>query len=182
MYSEHVKNRAYTLFLMGHECTEIVALLKTDYPRINKVTVGKWIEAKDDKGEDWRDKRKLVDRAAKKRIEEQAINNSVKIKNQTESLRQALYDNIINEFPKVKSLEGAMYAFKALSEFELKIEGDENKKSDVAAIATAILDVLNEDRDFRKLFNQKWGILSELLSERLNKINRTETDITPVPS
>ena len=48
MYSEHVKNRACTLFLMGHECTEIVALLKTDYPRINKVTVGKWIEAKDD--------------------------------------------------------------------------------------------------------------------------------------
>lgn len=49
-YSENVKHRAYTLFLVGKNAEQIEVLLKPEFPKISANTIRKWSETKDSSG------------------------------------------------------------------------------------------------------------------------------------
>lgn len=57
MYPQHVIKRAKHLYIVeGLSFEAIARILKTEYPKINGVTIKKWADKKDQFGETWHDK------------------------------------------------------------------------------------------------------------------------------
>ncbi|MBE7413368.1 MAG: hypothetical protein HS129_15125 [Leptospiraceae bacterium] len=176
MYNQSVINRAFNLFLLGNNPEQIEGILKSDFPKITANTIRNWAEKPDALGEVWEDKRKAVDNAARKRIIDQASTQRSKIFAKTDTLINAAYNQIVDESGKAiveaKTLEGMLYAFKAISEFQLKLEKDEESGFSPMQSAEILLEVLNEIPSVRKAIKTAWPEIQRKLTARFDIISK----------
>jgi len=173
MYNATVKERAFALYLQGQNPEQIAGVLRQHYPKLSANTVRKWAEAEQD-GDNWDSRRQDVDRAARRRIEEQSALSRSQIKHQVTSLRQTLYNKLISEAaPEAKSYEGSVYAFRALLKAELEIESEEENRFSPLMAAEALLEALHDHPEVRKVMKKHWAEIKGIISGKLNHLTRT---------
>ncbi len=181
MYNDAIKLRAYTLFLSpGHSPGGIADVLKTDYPKITAKTVRRWSEEPDNSGQTWHDKKAMVERDVRKRLEGQAASISAQVRSRTETLLSSLYERLTNDAPEIKSFEGAGYLFKTLSSFLIELEKGEKERWHPAVAGQIILEELNAIPEVRKIINKHWKNITERIRQRLDHATNTK-EITIEP-
>ncbi len=77
----------------------------------------------DQAGFTWEDHRIKVRAALQRNVNRAAAGNIAELRDKTKTIHQALYDQLIKKkSQKISSFEGAIYAFKTLSEFLIKLD------------------------------------------------------------
>ena len=161
-HAQETRMRAYALFLEGQNFEQIGRAMG-----ISPVTVSKWAEKPDENGQTWRDHRQRVLQQAAKSIEKRHKTKLLEHQKRAELLYDGLFERLLEDAPPVKSYEGAIYAFKSLSEFILKAEGDKEKPAALLVVQT-LIDVLCEIPSIDKAIQKNWVTIREKIRERLS--------------
>ncbi|MBE7439110.1 MAG: hypothetical protein HS115_11685 [Spirochaetales bacterium] len=179
MYSATVKERAFALYLQGHNPEQIAAALRPQYARLSANTVRKWAEPGDPE-QSWDARRSDVDRAVRRRIEEQSATARVQIRHQVQTLRQSLYERLVSEqAPEAKSFEGSVYAFRALLKAEMDIEAEAENRFSPLMAAEALLEALHDHPEVRKVLKKHWVEIKGIIAGKLNHLTQTrEIEVT----
>ncbi|EMN91305.1 hypothetical protein [Leptospira weilii] len=163
-YSEGVKNRAYTLFLIGKNPEQIASILKADDSKISANTIRRWAETPDGPephGETWYQKRVQVDQASKQRIQEAATNERSKIKSTTSlmlgAVQNAFLDKAGEMIGKAKDPVSLGYLWQSLAKQSLLLEESENGAIDLIELSRTLLDVFNLGPKTKKALKEEWG-------------------------
>lgn len=188
MYSESVKNRAYTLFLQGKNPEQIADVLKESYPKITANTIRAWAEKTDESGDTWTEKREEVGRHIRKHIEENSATVRSRIKMKANTLTQAVYDKVVNEAGKAlidaKDLTGVTFALQSMFKFQLQLDDEEQNRFNPLQAAQMIMDTLNEFPGVRKEIKAIWPQFQKKLTARLDMATHTkeiEAKVTVYP-
>jgi len=170
-YSATVKERAYTLFLMGNNPEQVADILRESHPKMSANTIRAWAESENESGETWFDLRGRVDSAARKRIESQAASERARGKSRASMIAAGLYDQIVKALAdmEIKSIEQAVYAFRTMQEAAIKLEDAEMERWHPVNASTVVLEVLEEIPDVKKALRANWGQFTKRLSERLDR-------------
>lgn len=178
MYSESVKNRAYTLFLQGQNPEQIADIMHESYPKITANTIRSWAEKTDDSGDTWTEKRSDVDRAVRRRMEDHSASVRSRTKMKVNTLAQAVYDKVVNEAGKAlidaKDLTGITFALQSLFKFQLQLDDEEQSRFNPLQAAQMIMDTLNEFPGVRKEIKVIWPQFQKKLTARLDVATQTK--------
>lgn len=169
-YSDTIKLRAYTLFLQGTAYDEIARNLKDSYhlATLTGGTVRTWAEKQDNQGETWDDHRIRVRAALQRNADRAAAGNIADLRAKTKTIHQALYDQLIKKkFQKISSFEGAIYAFKTLSEFLIKLDAKERSELNPLIIVQMMLEIFREIPQVRASIEKNWDRIQEGIRLRL---------------
>lgn len=176
MYSNSIKNKAYALYLQGSNAEQISKALE-DYTdkKIAPNTIRGWIEKEDSNGETWDDQKTKIEYQVRQRIENEATTEKQQVRTRVSTLSKALFDNLVNEkAPEVKSFEGAIYAFKALSEMSINLEDEDNERWSPVNAAHIILEELNNIPEVRKMLKKHWKKIQVGIAQKLNVATKTK--------
>ncbi|MBW0432284.1 hypothetical protein HGB47_01500 [Leptospira yasudae] len=161
-YSENVKHRAYTLFLVGKNAEQIEGLLKTEFPKISANTIRKWAEKKDSTGKTWFDNRDEVNRITKLQIQEKTADIRSKIKTDNElmlhAVRNAFLDEAGSMIGKAKDPVSLGYLWKALATNQIQLENEDSGSIDLIRAADTLLDLFMKGPKTKKAINDEWAI------------------------
>jgi len=169
-YNDNVKLRAYTLFLQGQSFEEIARIAKKDFAlkSLKGQTVKAWAEAPDHTGFTWEDHRIRVRASLQKNVDRAAAGNIAELRDKTKTIHQALFDQLIKKkSQKISSFEGAIYAFKTLSEFLIKLDAKERSDLNPLIIVQMMLEIFREIPQVRKSIEQNWDRIQEGIRLRL---------------
>lgn len=169
-HSEEIKLRGLALFLQFKNFEEIARLLKDEYsmPKLSANTVRRWAEAADSAGMTWEDIRKRVVSVMRRNVEEKTADMLAEIKEKSKTIEQRLYDQLVKKSaPKIKSFEGAVYAFKTLAEFNIKLEAHQNASVSPFVIVQTLLEIFNEIPRVRKAIEANWDTITEQVRMRI---------------
>lgn len=182
-YGDNVKLRAYTLFLQGNSFEEIARSVRKDFAlkTLKGQTIKTWAETPDKDGRVWEDNRIRVRSAMREGVHRAAAGEISEVRNKVKTIHQALYDQLIKKkVQKVSSFEGAVYAFKTLSEFMLKLETKEAASLNPLLIVQAMLEIFREIPQVRKAIEQNWREIQEGISRRISRGD--DIEVTPLLS
>ncbi|AVQ10723.1 Uncharacterized protein XB16_0376 [Leptospira santarosai] len=161
-YSENVKQRAYTLFLVGKNAEQIEGLLKPEFPRISANTIRKWSERKDSTNKTWSDYREEVNRVTKLQIQEKATNIRSKIKSDNAMMLQAVRDAFLNQAGKMigtaKDPVNLGYLWRSLAKDQVQLESEDSSSIDLIHAADTLLDLFMKAPKTKKAINEEWAI------------------------
>lgn len=161
-YSENVKQRAYTLFLVGKNAEQIEGLLKTEFPKISANTIRKWSETKDSTNKTWSDYREEVNRVTKLQIQEKATNIRSKIKSDNAMMLQAVRDAFLNQAGKMigtaKDPVNLGYLWRSLAKDQVQLESEDSSSIDLIHAADTLLDLFMKAPKTKKAITEEWAI------------------------
>lgn len=168
-YNETIRLRAYTLYLQGFNFEQIARALKSDFrlKTMKSATIKKWAYEKDENGLTWEDHRLRVKKALIKTVNEAYRTRYAELRVKAETIQEALYKQLTSEKIKIKSFEGAVYAFKGISEFVLALSEAEHSKQHPVVIIQTMLEVFKEIPAVRKAIADNWGRIVHEIRERL---------------
>lgn len=177
-YKETVKLRAYTLYLQGMNFEQIAKQLKKDFnlPKLGGQTVAMWAEKPDSSGQTWDEHRERVRTAMRQNAEEAYKTRYAEIRMKAETIQEALYDQIVGENAKIKSFEGAVYAFKGISEFVINLSEAEHNNQHPVVIVQAMLEVFREIPAVKKAIKDNWAKIARGIQARLSDQGVIEVD------
>lgn len=169
-HREDVKLRAYTQYLQGLNYERIAAQLKKDFdlPKLRGQTVKTWAEKPDDDGHTWEEHRAKVRASMRQNTDEAYRTRYAEIRAKAETIQEALYDQLTDEKrAKIKSFEGAVYAFKGISEFVISLSEMEHNNQHPVIIVQAMLEVFREIPAVRKAIKDNWERIAREIQARL---------------
>ena len=176
-YSPDIRARAFALFLQGDSPEAIARTLReSGDPSLKKLssnTVRGWAENPDAKGDTWDDRRRAVEVVIQQRIESQAADSRARVGQQLTTLRQRLYDVAIGEAaPKAKSLEGVVYAFRAMAEAENQMLAEIEAGASPLDVADAVMNSLKAVPAVAKVLAQHWDEVQRHLVANLEALRQ----------
>lgn len=181
-HSEKIKLRAFALFLQFKNFEEIARTIKSEYalPKLSANTVRRWSEEAE-AGEAWEDIRKRVALIMRRNVEGATTDMVCEIKTKSQLLAERLYDQLMAENgPKVKSVEGGMYAYKTLAEFVIKLQAHENMNVSPFVIVQTLLEIFNEIPRVRKAIEANWEAITEQVRARIAVVGEPKLiEVTP---
>ncbi|MBE8363456.1 hypothetical protein [Leptospira borgpetersenii] len=161
-YSENVKHRAYTLFLVGKNAEQIEGLLKPEFPKISANTIRKWSETKDSTGKTWSDYRDEVNRITKLQIQEKTADIRSKMKTDTAMMLNAVRKAFITEAGEMignaKDPVNLGHLWRSLKKDLLEFENEDSSSIDLIRAADTLLDLFMKGPKTKKAINDEWGI------------------------
>ncbi|MFQ3857140.1 hypothetical protein ACLK29_00795 [Leptospira kirschneri] len=161
-YSENVKHRAYTLFLVGKNAEQIEVLLKPEFPKISANTIRKWSETKDSSGKNWSDNRDEVKRVTRLKIQEQTSNIRSKIKADNAMMLQAVQNAFISEagsmIGQAKDPVQLGYLWSKLASNQMQLENADSGSIDLIRAADTLLDLFMNGPKTKKAISDEWAI------------------------
>ena len=169
-YKDTVKLRAYTLYLQGLNFEQIASALKKDFnlPKLRGQTIKSWAEKADDDGRTWDEHRNRVRESMRQNAEKAYRTRYAEIRAKAETISEKLYDQILDETVKIKSYEGAIYAFKGISEFVINLSEMEHNSQHPVIIVQAMLEVFREIPAVRKAIKDNWARIAREIQGRLS--------------
>lgn len=169
-YKDTVKLRAYTLYLQGLNFEQISSQLKKDFnlPKLRGQTIKSWAEKPDDDGRTWDEHRSRVRESMRQNAEESYRTRYAEIRAKAETISEKLYDQLLDETVKIKSYEGAIYAFKGISEFVINLSEMEHNSQHPVIIVQAMLEVFREIPAVRKAIKDNWARIAREIQGRLS--------------
>lgn len=168
-----IRSRAFYLYLCEEDDPKQIAkrIRKEFKSKTPSKQIESWLKEADDKGQTWKDKKQKVQAQALARIERIAEDVVVKVKERTSTLSQRLYDSLVSSQPEIKSLEGAVYAFKALSEMEIQLDDRIKHENSPLRIAEALFRALEQIEPVAKVIQKNWPEIQKRLQDHLGKPN-----------
>jgi hypothetical protein len=168
-YQDHIKIRAYTLYINGTSFEETAKTLSKDFKiSITANTIKNWSEKKDARGFSWEDYRSEIRTIARQTVETAEKNRLVSIRDKTETLVESLYDRMTGDAaPKLGSFDGGSYAFRSLSEFLLKLDEKTQAGMSEIAIIQMVLDIFSGVPDVAKAINKHWKHIEKEIRIRI---------------
>ncbi len=169
-YNDSVKFNAYSLYLQGLSYDDIATRVKTEMglAKLRGATIRAWAEKSDEKGETWEDYRTKVRAVMRRNVDDVAASKLTELQTKTETILEALYAQITaTKSPKIKSFEGAVYAFKTISEFSLALDEKNRDHLHPLLIVQAMLEVFQEIPDVRRAIKTNWERIYREIQERL---------------
>ena len=168
-YQDHVKIKAYTLFINGTSFEEIAKTLSKSFKiAITANTIKNWSEKKDRKGLSWADYRTDIREVAKQTIDAQEKNRIVAARDKVDTLTEKLYTRLVEESAmKVSSYDGGMYALRTFLDFGIKLDEKTQGKTDGLAIIQMVLDIFYEVPEVRKSIQKHWKHIEKEIRIRI---------------
>ncbi|MBN2157911.1 MAG: hypothetical protein JW807_00845 [Spirochaetes bacterium] len=168
-YNDTIKLRAYTMYLQGASYEEIARDLRKSFgeKKLKGTTVRSWAEKPDDRGETWEDHRNRVKAVMRRNAEDAAATKLADIRAKSETILEKLYKQLTERSPKVKSFEGAVYAFKTISEFSLALDDKNREQLHPLLVVQAMLEVFQEIPEVRRVIKTNWERIYIEIQERL---------------
>ncbi|EMO69724.1 hypothetical protein [Leptospira santarosai] len=161
-YSENVKQRAYTLFLVGKNAEQIEGLLKPEFPRISANTIRKWSETKDSTNKTWSDYREEVNRVTKLQIQEKATHIRSKMKSDTAMMLNAVRNAFLNEAGEMignaKDPVNLGHLWRSLRKDLIEFENEDSSSIDLIHAADTLLDLFMKAPKTKKSITEEWAI------------------------
>ncbi|AXR64521.1 hypothetical protein [Leptospira mayottensis] len=161
-YSENVKHRAYTLFLIGKNAEQIEALLKPEFSTISANTIRKWSESKDSSGKKWSDSREEVNRVTRLKIQEQTSDIRSKIKADNAMMLQAVRNAFLSEagsmIGQAKDPVQLGYLWSKLASNQMQLENADSGSIDLIRAADTLLDLFMKGPKTKKAISDEWAI------------------------
>jgi len=169
-YKDTIKLRAYTLYLQGLNFEQIASQLRKDFgiAKLRGQTIKSWAEKPDEDGKTWEHHRSRVRDALRRSAEEAYKTRYAEIRAKAETIQEALYAQLIDEKAKIKSFEGAVYAFKGISEFVINLSEMEHNNQHPLIIIQAMLEVFQEIPAVRKAIKDNWALIAKEIQGRLS--------------
>lgn len=168
-YNDTIKLRAYTLYLQGASFEAIARQIKQDFKlkTLKSTTIKKWAQERGEDGLTWEEHRARVKRALMRTVNEAYRTKYAELRIKAETIQEALYKQLTSEKIKIKSFEGAVYAFKGISEFVLTLSEAEHNKQHPVVIIQTMLEVFREIPAVRKAIQDNWPRIVREIRERL---------------
>jgi hypothetical protein len=166
-YNDSIKLEAENLFHRGYNLNQITELLAKKYPKISYVTISKWATTKDKNGKIWEDYKKEIIVRAREISHKSLANKYAEMKQKAEIIKEGLEHTLLSGKLEVKSIEGAIYAWKGLSEFIILIEEKYESKRTPKEIVLEFLDILNTVPQIRDALKKNWNLVEDELKRRL---------------
>jgi hypothetical protein len=165
------------MYLQGSGYEDIARSLRHDFgeKKLKGTTVRAWAEKPDDKGDTWEDHRNRVKAVMRRNIEEMAATRLSELKSKTETILESLYTQMTTKVPKIKSFEGAIYAFKTISEFSLVLDDKNRDQLHPLIVVQAMLEVFQEIPEVRRAIKTNWGRIYNEIQDRL-KLEKSRED------
>jgi hypothetical protein len=169
-YKDTIKLRAYTLYLQGLNFEQIATQLRKDFglTTLRGQTIKSWAEKPDEDGKTWEYHRSRVRDALRQSAEKAYKTKYAEIRAKAETIQEALYAQLIDEKKaQIKSFEGAVYAFKGISEFVINLSEMEQNNQHPLVIIQAMLEVFQEIPAVRKAIKDNWAHIAKEIKNRL---------------
>ncbi len=168
-----IKSRAFYLYLCEEDDPKTIAKrIRSEFKsKTPAKQIETWLKESDEKGLTWKEKKSKVQTQAMARIERLAEDVVVKVKERTSTLSSRLYDSLVSSQPEIKSLEGAIYAFKALSEMEISLDDRIKHENSPLRVAEALFRALEQIEPVAKVIQRHWPEIQKRLQEHLGKPN-----------
>ena len=168
-YQDHIKIRAYTLYINGTSFEETAKTLSKDFQiSITANTIKNWSEKKDNRGFSWEDYRSEIRAIARQTVETAEKNRLVSIRDKTGTLLEGLYNQMTADAaPKLGSYDGGSYAFRSLAEFLLKLDEKAKDGMSEIAIIQMVLDIFSGVPDVGKAINKHWEQIEKEIRIRI---------------
>jgi hypothetical protein len=166
-YNDSIKLEAENLFHRGHNLNQIVEILKKKHPKISYTTVEKWANTQDKKGKIWEDYKKEIIVQAREISHKSLANKYAEMKQKAEIIKEGLEQTLLSGNLQIKSIEGAIYAWKGLSEFIILIEEKYESKRTPKEIVLEFLDILNSVPQIKDVLKKHWNLVEDELKRRL---------------
>ncbi|WP_061271048.1 hypothetical protein [Leptospira interrogans] len=156
-----IRERGFFLYAIsgsGSSFNAVAKQLRLEFgTKTTAKTVQEWAEEEDKDGLTWKKKRERLVVRAEKRVEVIAENRLVEIKSRTKNIVDTLYKMLTDKkAPGLTSFENAVYAFKNISEYELKLERMEGDRLHPLVIVNAIFEVLQECPPVAQAIQENW--------------------------
>lgn len=170
-YPQSVKTRAYSYFVVkGYNCETIARMLKKEYPKINAGTILAWAKAKTKTTRSWIEEKESVEKDVVERVNEKTVSVIVGIRSKNKILIDEIFKRILDKSaPEAKSLEGMIYAFKAIASFEAQLEKESGEKDKLtpAQVIQIILEIFQSNPKIATVIRAEWTSVSEKLHRQL---------------
>lgn len=167
-YSAGLKIEAENLYHKGYNINQITEILKKKYPKLSHTTVLKWSQEKDENGKVWEDYKKDILVQARQISHQSIANRYGAMKEKAEIIKEGLEKTLLSGNLEIKSIEGAIYAWKGLSEFIILIEEKYEKKRTPKEIVLEFLDILNTVPEIQITLKKYWPKVETELKRRLD--------------
>ncbi|EMM77039.1 hypothetical protein [Leptospira santarosai] len=156
-----IRERAFFLYVIsgsGSSKNSVAKQIRSEYgTKTTAKTIDEWSKEKDTDGLTWNDKRNRLVVRAEKRVEVIVEDRLVEIKSRTKNIVDSLYTMLMDKkAPGLTSFENAVYAFKNLSEYELKLNRMDGDRLHPLTIVNAIFEVLQECEPVAKVIQEHW--------------------------
>ncbi|UOG61445.1 hypothetical protein [Leptospira noguchii] len=156
-----IRERAFFLYVISGSGSSFNSVAKQLRSEFNSKTTAKsvkeWSLEKDKDGLTWNDKRNRLVVRAEKRVEVIVEDRLVEIKSRTKNIVDSLYKKLTDKkAPGLSSFENAIYAFKNISEYELKLNRMDGDRLHPLTIVNAIFEVLQECEPVAKVIQEHW--------------------------
>ncbi|MBN8223060.1 MAG: hypothetical protein J0L53_19250 [Spirochaetes bacterium] len=172
-YTHEVKERAFRIYYETRNLSEVVRVLKRDFPKISKATVHQWAEEKDARDLNWYERSKRNEAAHHEKIDETIAGERRKIIGEAQAFKGRLYD--LMPALEAKTLEGAVFAFEKISKFILEQSGSDRDSEQTARESVgALILVLRDDPELGPIIDRRWDAIEEKFHEVLKKIRKAE--------
>lgn len=172
-YTHEVKERAFRIFYDTRNLSEVVRVLKREYPKISKATVHEWAQEKDARGLDWYERSKQTEIAHHSKIDDRIAGARRQIIDDVTRAKERLMEQVPTL--QAKTLDGAIYALTNAGKFILEQTGaDRDSEETARQSVSALLAVLQEDEEIGKLLEKRWVQVEKRFYEKLKEIRKAE--------
>lgn len=172
-YTHEAKERAFRIYYDTRNLSEVVRVLKREYPKISKATVYQWSQERDARDLNWDDRCKKNEVAHHDKIDETIAGERRKIIGEAQAFKERLYT--LMPSLEAKTLEGAVFAFEKISKFILEQSGSDRDSEQTSREAvSALLLVLQEDPRIGPLLEERWSEVEKRFYEVLKQIRKSE--------
>ena len=185
-YNDGVKLTAYTFYLQGLAFEEVSR--KTRAVHKLKTLKGQTIEAWAKSG-DWESLRNDVRVQVRKYHDKEAESLLSQLQLKSETILESLYAQLASKSaPGISSYEGAVYAFKGISEFLLTLDKRKGETVQPIMIVQILLEVFQRIPSIRNEIKKHWPKIQKEISKQIGlpvppsvgeRSQAKEIDITP---
>lgn len=172
-YKNSDKERAFRIFYDTGSLSEVVRRMRASLPRLAKATVAKWAKEADSRGRDWYARRNEIQAAAHDNLDEQLAADRRDILKTAAQFKERL----VNQLPAIeaKTLEGATFAFTALSKFILEQSGaDRDSEQTAKEAVSALILALKDDPEIAEMLEKKWSEIETRFYAHLERVQKKE--------
>jgi hypothetical protein len=168
-YSDSVKIRAYSLFIQGTAHEEIARILRKEFGiTISAGTVRNWAETKDSRGMTWEEQRSAIRSTVQHNIEVSGAARLSEIREKVGTIQEKLYEQLISKkAPKIGSFEGAVYAFRTIADFGVKLDQKASEEINVLVVIQTMLEIFAEVPEIRKVIQKHWKHVENEIKVRI---------------
>jgi hypothetical protein len=157
-YSDSVKIRAYRLYLQGMPYEETARVLRKEFGiSISAGTIRNWAETKDSRGMTWEEQRSAVRSMVQRNIEVSGAARLSEMREKVGTIQEKLYEQLVSKkAPKIGSFEGAVYAFRTIADFGVKLDQKASEEINVLVVIQTMLEIFAEVPEIRKVIQKYW--------------------------